>query len=157
MAATASSNKPTNNPPGDTSGGAASTDKPTIGSILRQGLLGTVVGLLINTLLYYIGSALGGFPPDFIIETVQQPLTVISVIITTLVGALAGIVFYLGLSRFFQRETTNRIFLIIASVVLIVMAVTPLSIAGAPFAMIFFLELMHVGIGLPLMYFLIRS
>ena len=153
MAATTSDNSQLDG----THSGNGPSEKPSTGSVLRQGILGLVAGVIINAVLFYTGRALGGFPPTFELASVEQPITVLSVIVLTLIGGVAGTIFYWVLSRFCGRDLSNRIFLIVASIVLIVMVVTPFSIDSAPLFMVLFLELMHVGIGLPMMYFLIRA
>ena len=69
-------------------------------------------------------------------------MTLGMVVGSTLVPALlAGVVFAL-LGRFTRRPV--RSFVVLATVLLVLSFVTPLTIAGAPLSMVVALELMHV-------------
>jgi uncharacterized protein DUF6069 len=76
--------------------------------------LGTVLAAVVaNTVLYFIGSALVGYDPDFfVLEDVFGPISL------TLAPALGAVLLYAALLRFTYRP--RRIFTIIAAAVLVV-------------------------------------
>ncbi len=80
----------------------------------------TLVGLamilgavLANTLFYYVGSALVGYDPDFVVLASPG-----GAIIFTFVPAVVAVVLYAGLLRFTQHAARN--FSVIAAIVFVV-------------------------------------
>ncbi len=130
--------------------------KPSAGGVIKNGAIAGVIGVVVNAILYFIGSAMGAFP-ETVLNPAGQPITLVPVIIVTLIGAIAGTLGYLILSRFMVKPLANRWFTILAVIILIGMAFTPFSLPGAPTSMIVFLEIMHVVIGGALIYFLPKS
>ncbi len=98
--------------------------KPSVGGVIKNGAIAGVIGVVVNAILYFIGSAMGAFP-ETVLNPAGQPITLIPVIMVTLIGAVAGTLGYLVLSRFMVKPLANRWFTIIAVVVLIAMAFTP--------------------------------
>ena len=95
-----------------------------------------------NALVYLVATVVGALPSGFVIPGPGTPLTLGMVVGSTLVPALlAGVVFAL-LGRFTRRPVRN--FVVLATVLLVLSFVTPLTIAGAPLSMVVALELMHV-------------
>ena len=130
--------------------------KPSVGGVIKNGAIAGVIGVVVNAILYFIGSAMGAFP-ETVLNPAGQPITLVPVIIVTLVGAIAGTIGYLILSRLMLKPLADRWFTILAVIVLIGMAFTPFSLPGAPTSMIVFLEIMHLVIGGALIYFLPKS
>jgi hypothetical protein len=130
--------------------------KPSVGGVIKNGAIAGVIGIVINAILYFIGAAMGAFPPT-VLNPAGQPITIVSVITVGLVGAIAGTIGYLILSRIMVQPLANRWFVILAVIVLIGMAFTPFTLPGAPTSMIVFLEIMHLVIGGALIYYLPRS
>lgn len=131
--------------------------KPTLGAVWKAGALAAVVSAVVNTILFYGGAAFGAFPTDIIVPNSGRPLTVVPVIAASVIGALGGTIVYAILSRFMQRSTTHRVFMIIALVVLLLSFFMPFSIPGAPAAMLALLEIMHVVVAAATVYFLLRA
>ena len=104
--------------------------------------LAALVAAAANALVYIVAAATGAISSAFVIPGLGTPLTLGMVVGTTVLPALlAGVVFAL-LGRFTRRPVRN--FVVLAAVLLALSFVTPLTIAGAPLAMIATLELMHI-------------
>lgn len=128
--------------------------KPTIGSIVRAGAIGLVIAALLNAILFFIGTAIGAMPA---MATMGQPIDLMAVLIFTIGGGIAATILYLILTRFLDHDRANLTFVIIASLVLIAMAFTPLTGVVEPTAItVVMLEIMHLVAGLPAMYTLTK-
>ena len=131
--------------------------KPSIGGVIKNGAIAGLVGLVINVILYLIGSAMGAFP-ETLLTPFGQPITLTAIIGATVMGAVLGTIAYLLLSRFLVKPLANRWFIILAVIVLVVYAIMPfVQLPGASTLEIFLLQAMHLAIGLPLIYFLPKS
>ena len=130
--------------------------KPSLSGILKNGAIAGGVAVVVNAVLYLVSNALGWFPAD-VLSPVGTPITLGPVIGMTVFGAVAGTVGYLVLSRFLSRAQANRWFTILAVVVLVLMTTTPLGLSGAPVMQIVMLEVMHLVIGVALIYYLPKS
>lgn len=128
--------------------------KPTIGHIWRNGIIAAVLVVVVNVVLFFIGSALGAFPED-VLTPMGVPIDVISVITVSTVGVLGGTLVYTVLTRFLETGRANMIFTIIAILVILFMAVSPFTL-GAAALQIIFLEIMHLVTGLSAIFFLTR-
>jgi hypothetical protein len=133
---------------------ATNPTKASIGTIWRNGLIAAAVAAVGNAVLFFIGAAMGAFP-DTVLTPMGIPITVVSVIVSSVVGVLLGTLAYTGLNAF--TKNPNRWFLILAVLVLVVTAFNPFTLPGAPMLMIVFLELMHLVAGGAAIYFLRRS
>lgn len=128
--------------------------KPSIGSILRAGAIGIVIAAVLNLILYFISTAIGALP---IMSSMGQPITLIPVLSFTIGSGIAATILYLILTRFLDHGRANTVFVIIASLVLIGMALTPItSVVEPTFAAVLMLEIMHLAAGLPVMYTLTK-
>ena len=128
--------------------------KPSLGTIWRNGGMAIVVAAVANALLYLIGAALG-WMPDTVLTPMGQPITVVPVIASTVIALVVATIVYSILNRF--TANPNRWFTIVAVIVLLVSAVSPLQLPGAPTMMIVLLEVMHLVAGVAAIYFLGRS
>lgn len=130
---------------------------PSIISIFRQGGLAILFGLVINIPLYFIGARFfNAF--DGIVLRNGQVLNLVNIVSSSIIFPLVGIICYLILSRYVSRGWANTIFLVVSSLLMLTFFPSgPLQIPGATVALNIFLNLMHVGSGLPLMALLIRS
>lgn len=128
--------------------------KPSLGTIWRNGGMAIVVATVANAILYFIGAALG-WMPDTVLTPMGQPVTVVQVIASTVIALVVATIVYSLLNRFTRNP--NRWFTIIAVIVLVVSAVSPLSLPGAPTMMIVLLEVMHLVGGIAAIYFLRQS
>lgn len=134
---------------------ATETAKPTLGTIAKATGLALVVALVVNTVLYFISTAAGWLP---VANSFGQEISLVPVLLFTVVPAIAAGVFYFVLTRFLSYANANRWFLIIASLVLIVMALTPITGLTTPtFGAVLMLEIMHLVVGLSIMYYLTKS
>lgn len=128
--------------------------KPSIGSILRAGAIGIVIAAVLNLILYFISTAISALP---IMSTMGQPITLVPVLSFTIGAGIAATILYLILTRFLDHGRANTVFVVIASVVLIGMAFTPItSLVEPTFAAVLMLEIMHLAAGLPVMYTLTK-
>lgn len=129
--------------------------KPTLGSIVRAGAIGIVVAAIINALLYFISTAIGALPA---MASMGQPITLLPVLTFTIGGGLAATIGYLILTRFLTHGRANTVFVIIASLVIIGMAFTPITSVVEPTVMtVVMLEIMHLATALPPMYTLTKQ
>lgn len=129
--------------------------KPTIGSIVRAGAIGIVIAAVLNVILYFISTAIGALPA---MASMGQPITLMPVLTFTIGSGIAATILYLILTRFLAHERANMVFVIIASLVLIGMAFTPItSVVDPTVSTVLMLEIMHLAAGLPLMYTLTKT
>lgn len=107
-------------------------------------LVAAVAAVVANALIYFAASALGFIPQSVLMPTAggESPLTVGMVAITSFVGAVGAAIVFAGIGLFARRPV--RLFHIVAIVVLMLSFATPLTIPGAPVAMVLSLEVMHV-------------
>ena len=111
---------------------------------------------VVNTILFFIGSALGAFPPDAL-TPMGAPVDIIAILGISVASTVAAIVVYFLLLRFLSRERVNQVFVILAVLVLVGMAFNPLGITNAPMLQIVLLEVMHVVLGGALVYYLVKA
>ena len=128
--------------------------KPSLGTIWRNGLIAIVVATVVNAVLYFVGAALGWIP-DTVLSPMGLPVTIVPVVASTVVALVVATIVYSILNRF--TGNPNRWFTIIAVVVLVVSAASPLTLPGAPVMMIVVLEAMHLVAGIAAIYFLRQS
>ncbi len=133
-----------------------SDSKPSISGIIKNGAIAGVLAVVVNAILYFGAAAFGWFP-ETVLTPAGVPITLAPVVSLSVGAAIAGTVGYLILSRFLNRQKANLWFTILAVIVLVVMAITPLQLPGAPMGQVVTLEIMHLVAGLPLIYFLPRS
>ncbi|MCB0063944.1 MAG: hypothetical protein KDE19_17595 [Caldilineaceae bacterium] len=129
--------------------------KPTIGSIVRAGAIGIVIAAVLNLILYFISTAIGALP---IMSTMGQPITLVPVLTFTIGAGIAATILYLILTRFLDQGRANTVFVVIASLVLIGMAFTPMTSVVEPTVItVVMLEIMHLAAALPPMYTLTKT
>lgn len=129
--------------------------KPSIGRIVRAGVIGSVIAAVLNVILYFISTALGALPA---MASMGQPITLLPVLTFTIGSGIAATILYLILTRFIEHGRANTVFVTIASIVLIGMAFTPItSVVDPTVITVLMLEIMHLAAGLPLMYTLTKT
>ena len=133
---------------------ASQASKPTLGIIWRNGLIAIVVAAVVNAVLYFISAALG-WMPETVLSPAGLPITIVPVLVSTAIALIVATIVYSILNRF--TGNPNRWFTIIAVVVLVASAVSPLGLPGAPTMMIVMLEVMHVVAAVAAIYFLRKS
>ena len=126
-----------------------------IGEIWKAGLIGAGIAAIINVVLYLLGRALGSFPSTAL-TPMGRPVDAVGTAVFSVLGVLAGAVVYTILTRLMDTARANRWFLIIAVVVLVLMAPSPLAVPGAPASQIVIMEIMHLVAGISAIYFLTR-
>jgi hypothetical protein len=114
------------------------------GWLVPAGLLAAIVAAVANALVYFVALGLGFVPPGFLIRMTsgEIPLTVGLVAITSVVGAVGAAVVFAVIGLFARRPV--RLFRIVAAVALVLSFAMPLTIPGAPVAVVLSLEAMHV-------------
>ncbi|MEZ4736458.1 MAG: DUF6069 family protein [Caldilineaceae bacterium] len=131
-----------------------SDTKPAMGSIVRAGAIGILIAAVINLILYFISTAIGALPA---MASMGQPITLLPVLTFTIGGGIAATILYLILTRFLSPDRANTVFVIIASLVIIGMAFTPItSVVEATVSTVLILESMHLAAALPPMYTLTK-
>lgn len=104
--------------------------------------LAGLIAAMLNAVLFWIGTALGTFPPGLVIPSSGEPFTVGAVAFSSFMPALvAGLLLFL-LIRFARKPLHS--FNVIALLVLVLSVVTPFSLPAAPIGLIVLLEVMHL-------------
>lgn len=131
------------------------TKKLSFKQILMAGLLAAAVSAIINALLFFIFHAVGLITDDIFVQP-NQPMTVVSVIMASIVPALiASLVFFL-----FEKFTHNgfRIFSIVTIILMLLSLAGPFTgIPNATTSYALSLSVMHFVVPLTLLYFINRS
>ena len=103
--------------------------------------LAAVAAAVGNAVVYFVASALGAMPQDFVVQG-SGPITLAPVVLSSLIGAAGAAVIFAVVVLLLRRPIWT--FRIVAVVALVLSFVTPLTIPGAPLSLILTLELMHV-------------
>lgn len=128
--------------------------RPALGTILRKGLTGLAIAILVNALLYLVGTTFTF--PDTAIAPTGAPVTLAPVLIVTAMGGLTAIVGFFVLTRFLTMRLVNWIMWGATAIALLAMAINPFGITDVPMAEIVILEIMHLVAAVPV-FFLTRS
>lgn len=110
------------------------------GRLVPVGLLAAVATAVVNTAVYFI-AARGGVITQDVVVNGQGPITPPMIAAASVFGAVAGTIVYAVVGRFVSRPV--RVFRVIAAVALALSFIGPLTIPGAPAAMVATLLLMH--------------
>lgn len=130
--------------------------KPGFGQIARQGAIGGGIALVVNAILFFIGSALGAFPADAL-TPMGVPVDIIAVVAASIVPTIAAIIGYFVLVRFLSLARAKQVFMILAVLVLLGMVYNPFGITNVPMLQIVLLEVMHLVLGGALVYYLLKA
>jgi hypothetical protein len=108
-------------------------------------LLAAITAAIANTLVYFAASGLGFISRDVLVSTSggESPITAGMVAGASLAGAVGAAIVFAVVGLLARHPF--KLFQWIAVVVLVVSLVPPLTIPGAPVAMILTLEVMHVA------------
>ncbi|MEZ4636922.1 MAG: DUF6069 family protein [Caldilineaceae bacterium] len=133
---------------------AVTPPKPTLASIARAAGIGIGVAILLNVILYFVATGAGWLPAPTSMGTV---ITIVPVLMFSIVPSILGAVVYFAITRYISpMARANHIFAIVASIVLVVMAASPLGLAAPTVGTAMTLEIMHLAAGLPLIYTLTK-
>ena len=116
-------------------------DRPQWSAFGQRALVALIAAPAANVIVYVIAAALGVLPDSVLVGPMEQPITVIPVIMASLMGAIAGIAVYGALLRF--NKQPRRLFIRL-SVIVLVLALIPTLFISAPVEMILALNIMHV-------------
>lgn len=131
-----------------------SATKPALGRIARATGFSIIIAVVLDLVLYGIGVA-GGWLP---VLAVAGEVNLAPVLLFSVVPPIIGALLYYFLSRFLKQTTANIWFLVLASLVLLGMTVGPITnLVDPTVGAVMLLEIMHLAVGLPVMYFLIRT
>lgn len=119
--------------------------KPTIGDVLRTLAVMLLPIVVVNTLLYYLGKSIGAFADP--VTTPNGPITIAPVIISTIIGSILCVVFFLIIRQF--TSNIAKWTQIIGYLLLILTFLTPTSITNYNVFTILVLNAMHVVIAVP--------
>lgn len=114
--------------------------------IVLATVFAVIIAVVANVIVYFIGSSQGAIPATFLIEPMNQAITLVPVIFSSAFGVIAGSVFFFALT--YITKNPVRWFVIIATLVLILSLGGPLTIKNAPSGMPVYLLFMHVITGL---------
>lgn len=119
--------------------------QPKIKTLIHEGGIGTVSAMLLNLLLYKLGSF-----DSSIITAANAPLQAFNVILLTVLSGIAAIIGYIVLTRFLAPKVARPIMWGIALVAFILLAFgPPTGITGIGTKEIILLEIMHIVALLP--------
>ena len=131
------------------------TNKLNFKQAMIAGITAAAVSTIINAVLFFIFHALGWITDDIFVQP-DQPLTVVSVIIASIVPSLiASLVFFL-----FEKYTQNgfKIFSIVTIILMLLSLAGPFTgIPNVTTTYALSLSPMHFVVALSLLYFISRS
>ena len=111
------------------------------GRLVPAGALALVLAAAANAVVYLVASSLGAMPQD-VDANGQGPIKLPMVVATSAAGAVVGTLVYALVGRFVRRPV--RVFRLVSALALVLSFVGPLTIPGAPAAMVAALLVMHV-------------
>ena len=111
------------------------------GRLVPAGALALVLATAANALVYLVASSLGAMPQN-VDANGQGPITLPMVVAMSAVGAVAGTLVYALVGRLARRPV--RAFHLVALIALVLSLAGPLTIPGAPAAMVAALLMMHI-------------
>jgi hypothetical protein len=122
----------------------AGKERIAYGKLPWVALLAALTAAVANALVYFAASGLGFIPQSVLVPTPsgEHPLTVAPVVVSSVVGAIGAAIVFAIIGLFAPRPV--RLFCIAATVVLVLSFATPLTILGAPVAMILSLKVIHM-------------
>jgi hypothetical protein len=121
---------------------AIQTERIDLRRLWWASLLAGLGAVVANVLVFFIVSAAGAIPDTVLIPGMNQPITVMPVILNSFVPTILAAVLLALLNRFTRRPV--RSFRIIAAVLLLLSFANPFTLPGAPLSMILALDLMHI-------------
>lgn len=110
------------------------------GVYIKKALIAAVISSVLNVIVFGIGSLMGGFPEEVVISGSNQPISAAQVIFASAVGSILGILVFWLIGK-------RKVFLILASAILLVSMVTPFTIPGSTVPMTVSLLIMHLVAG----------
>jgi hypothetical protein len=119
-----------------------STERIALGRLWWASLLAGIGAVIVNVVIFFLASAAGAIPQTVLVPGVNQPVTVVPVILQSFVPAIPAGVLLALLNRFTRRPI--RIFRIVAAILLVISFANPFTIPGAPLEMILVLNFMHI-------------
>ncbi len=117
------------------------TERVAWGRLVPAGALALVLAAAANAVVYLVASSLGAMPQD-VDANGQGPITLPMVVAMSAAGAVAGTLVYALVGRLARRPV--RVFRLVSALALLLSFVGPLTIPGAPAAMVAALLVMHV-------------
>lgn len=125
--------------------------RTTFGKILIYSLIAGAASAVINSILFFIGKALGAFPDTLLIPNQNQPFTVLPFIFSSILPSLvAGLV--MGIINHFSK-TPKKIFNIIAIVLVVLSFYSPFTIPGISIIAVVLFNVMHLVVAASLILF----
>ena len=122
---------------------------------LKNGAIAGVSAAGINALMFYVGSAVGCFPPTAVVQG-QGPIGIANVLLMSVLPCIIGAVIFALLCRFTSNAV--RIFQIVTGVVFALFLTGPITgITGVATREIVLLEVMHLVVAGACVYFLTIS
>ena len=122
---------------------------------LTAGTMAAGVAVVINAILFYAFHGAGILADDIFVQP-NQPLTIVPIIMSSIVPILiAAILFFL-----LEKYTSNglKIFNIVATILFVIFLIMPFTgIKGVTISYALVLELMHLVVFLPLMFFIRKA
>ena len=122
---------------------------------LIAGAMAAGVALVINAILFFVFHGAGILTDDIFVQP-NQPLTIVPIIMSSIVPPLiAAILFFI-----LEKYTSNgfKIFSIVATILFVIFLFNPFTgIKGVTIGYALVLELMHLVVFLPLMFFLWKT
>jgi hypothetical protein len=110
--------------------------------ILVAGLVAAVAAAAANVIVFFIASALGAMPQTYLVPAAGQPIGIMQVVSSTVIGAVGATIVFAIIARFARQPI--RLFRIVSVVALILSFGTFLGLSGAPVSLVMTLALMHI-------------
>jgi hypothetical protein len=88
---------------------SARHERISFSRILIAGVIAAVSAAAANALVFFVASALGAMPQTYIVPAAGQPITLVPVLTSTLIGAVGATIVLAVLARFARQPI--RLFL----------------------------------------------
>ncbi|MGL4608369.1 MAG: DUF6069 family protein [Trueperaceae bacterium] len=130
--------------------------KPSIGKFLQAGLIGGVVGTVVNLIFYFVGNAVNGAPLSIDAPGPQgvRDLPIFPIVLFSLIPGIGAGLMY-GIIRRFTANA-RMILLVLSAIIIVATFFGPLRAAQTTVTM-WILQIMHFGAALPILAMLFRA
>lgn len=129
---------------------SAATTRPGVAALFRAGGVAALVAAVLNTVIFYAGT----MDPS-VLNPAGQPISLGAVLAFSVIPPLAAAALLYALLRWTPGRALP-IFWGIAAVVFVAFIFGPFSL-GAPAGMVWTLQIMHVAVAVPTVWFLTRA
>ena len=129
-------------------------NKVSFQQALMAGLYALIIATVGNVIVFYVSTSLNALTSDFLLQD-GKPLTVFHAIFSTVMSTVVAILVFYLLERF--TKMGYKLFLIVSVIIFVLFAIPPFQIPGVSTAYAIALEVMHVVVVVPLLFFINRA